>query len=157
MFGYIYGLFCGFLSGTVFGYSLNFILKTYRRYKITKDPQKIIIEELYKHITNKVFENCYDNIEVFVNDNIGTIIKQIPDISELIHLSNNLIELSKHYNNKFTIVYDNKTDKTIKIKLIENNILENKTFIDTLTFLNKNKIELCIIKNEENEEKKKIT
>lgn len=150
MFGYIYGLFCGFISGTIFGYYLNFVISLYKRYKITNDPQKVIIEQVYKHITEKVFENCYENIEVFVKDNLDIIIKQIPDINDLIHLSNNMLELSKYYNNKFTIVYDNKNDKTIKIKLIDNDILENKTFSDTLTFLNKKNIELCIIKNESN-------
>jgi len=148
MLGYFVGLFWGFLSGTLFGYYFNFFLNIYYKYKKTKDPKRILLEHLYKHITNKVFEDCYENIEVFVNENMGEIIKQIPDINELTKLSNNIIDLSKYYNNKFTIVYDNKNDKTIKIKLIDNDILENKTFIDTMIFLNNNNIKMCIIKNE---------
>jgi len=148
MLGYFVGLFWGFLSGTLFGYYFNFFLNIYRRYKATSDPKRILIEHLYKHITNKVFEDCYENIEVFINENMAEILKQIPDIDELTKLSNNVMELSKYYNNKFTIVYDNKNDKTIKIKLLDNTILENKTFIDTMTFLNNNNVKMCIIKNE---------
>jgi hypothetical protein len=148
MLSYFIGLFWGFVSGTLFGYYLNFFKNLYRRYQITRDPKRILIEHLYNHITNKVFEDCYENIEVFVNENMGEIIKQIPDINDLTKLSNNLLELSKYYNNKFTIVYDNKNDKTIKIKLLNNDILEDKAFIDTMTFLNNNNIKMCIIKNE---------
>lgn len=149
MFSYFLGLFWGFLSGTLFGYYFNFFLnlyQKYQRYKVTKNPKRILLEHLYKHITNKVFEDCYDNIETFVNENMGEIIKQIPDINDLTKLSNNIIELSKYYNNKFTIVYDNKNDKTIKIKLLNNDILNNDTFVNTMTFLNNNNIKLCIIK-----------
>jgi len=148
MLSYFIGLFWGFVSGTLFGYYLNFFKNLYTRYKVTRDPKRILIEYLYKHITNKVFEDCYENIQVFVNENMGEIIKQIPDINDLTKLSNNLLELSKYYNNKFSIVYDNKNDKTIKIKLLNNDILEDKTFIDTMTFLNNNNIKMCIIKNE---------
>ncbi len=153
MLGYFIGLFWGLLSGTLFGYYLNFLMNLYKRYKITRDPQKVLLEQLYKHITNKVFEDCYDNIETFVNENMGEIIKQIPDINELTKLSNNLLELSKYYNNQFTIVYDNKNDKTIKIKLLNNDILNNNTFVNTMTFLNNNNIKLCLIKNEDIPEK----
>ena len=150
MFAYFMGLFWGFISGSIFGYYLKFLINLYKRYKITKDPQKVLIEQLYNHITNTVFENCYDNIETFINENMGEILKQIPDINKLIKLSNNVMELSKYYNNQFTIVYDNKNDKTIKNKLLDNKILTNNTFIDTMTFLNNNNVKMCIIKNDDN-------
>jgi hypothetical protein len=148
MFSFIIGIIWGFITGTFFGYYFNLCKNLYKRYIITRDPQKVIIEQLYNHITNKIFEDCYDNIHTFVNDNMGEIIKQIPDINKLIKLSNNMMELSKYYNNKFTIVYDNKNDKIIKIKLLDNEILENQVFVDTMTFLNQHNINMCIIKND---------
>ena len=151
MFDYILGLFSGLFWGLfiggISGFGYNKIKKTMKTYYEEKNPKKILIKTIYEQLTDKVFEQFYNDIDsAFQLQNIK--LEELPNMNDIINLTTNMMELTKYYNNKFMLVYDNKNDKTIKIKLLDNDMLENKNFIEIMEFLNKNKIELCIIKND---------
>ena len=151
MFDYLIGLFSGLFWGLFvggicgFGYkNIKNILKTYY---YERNPKKILIKTIYEQLTDKVFEQFYNDIDSIIQtQNIK--INELPDMNDIIILTKNMMEHCKFYNNKFMFVYDTKNNKTIKIKLLDNDMLDNKNFIQIMEFLNKNKIELCIIKND---------
>jgi len=156
MFGYFIGLFWGFIFGFIFGFSYNFIKNITESYYKEKNPKKILMKKIYEQLAYKVFDQFYNDIESIINvDNLQ--LDEIPKLDDIVSFTHNILNIGKYYNNKFTIVYDNKNDKIIKIKILDNELLNDKNFIDTMTFLTKNKINICIIlPNELNELNKKI-
>jgi len=152
MFGYFIGLFWGFIFGGLCGFMYNLIKNLTESYYKEKNPKKILMKKIYEHLADKVFDQFYNDIESIINVN-NLQLDEIPKIDEIVSFTHNIMNLAKYYNNKFTIVYDNKNDKTIKIKILDNELLNDKNFIDTMTFLTKNKINMCmILPNEKNKE-----
>lgn len=156
MFGYFIGLFWGFIIGGIFGFSYNLIKNLTESYIKEKNPKKILMKKIYEQLAEKVFDQFYNDIESIINvDNLQ--LEELPKLDEIVLFTHNIMNLAKYYNNKFTIVYDNKNDKIAKIKILDNDLLNDKIFIDTMTFLTKNKINMCmILPNEKNEKNKEL-
>ena len=144
MFGYFIGLFWGFIIGGLFGFSYNLIKKLTESYYKEKNTKKILMKKIYEQVADKVFDQFYNDIEPFINVN-NLQLEELPKLDEIISFTHNIMNLTKYYNNKFTIVYDNKNYKIAKIKILDNELLNDKNFIDTMTFLTKNKINMCMI------------
>lgn len=144
MFGYFIGLFWGLIFGCVIGLTYNFISTITKSYYKEKNPKKILMKKIYEQLSDRVFEQFYEDIESVINiKNIQ--FDGIPKIEEIVSFTHNIMDIAKYYNNKFTIVYDNKNDKTIKIKILDGALMNDKNFMETMKFLTKNNINVCII------------
>jgi hypothetical protein len=147
MFGYFIGLFWGFIFGGIVGISYNFIKNISESYFKERNPKKILMKKIYEQLANKVFEQFYMDIESMINVN-NLQLQEIPKIEEIVLFTHNIMNISKYYNDKFVLVYDNKNDKIMKIKILDNELLNDKSFIETMTFLTKNKFNVCMIYDE---------
>ena len=137
MYSFLSGLFFGFLSGFASGYSLNFFLNVYRNYKINKNKNKAMAQEIFTIYSKTLFDNIYDEIET---NNI-----KLPELGQIVDISNDISDLLKDYNKSFKVVIK----KGVPVlQLIDNDYIKNKKVINVLEFLNKNDIEITINKND---------
>jgi hypothetical protein len=137
MYSYFSGLFIGFLTGFVSGYSFNFCINVYKNYKTSKNKSKAMAQELFNIYSKTLFENIYDELET---NNI-----QLPELGEIVNISNDISDLLKDYNKSFKIVIKKGVPV---IQLIDNKYIQNKKVVRVLEFLNKNEIEITINKND---------
>jgi hypothetical protein len=137
MYSFLSGLFFGFLSGFASGYSLNFFLNVYRNYKINNNKNKAMAQEIFTIYSKTLFDNIYDEIET---NNI-----KLPELGQIVDISNDISDLLKDYNKLFKVVIKKGVPV---IQLIDNNYIKNKKVINVLEFLNKNDIEITINKND---------
>jgi hypothetical protein len=133
MFVYLSGVLIGFLTGFVSGYSFNFMWNVYNRYKISKNTQKALAQEIFTLYSSKLFDMVYGELES------GKI--KMPDANELFIVSHDIIELSKDYNKKFKVIM--KKGVPI-IKILDDKYLKDERVIKVLGFLTKNDIELTL-------------
>jgi hypothetical protein len=137
MYSFLSGLFFGFISGFASGYSLNFFLNVYRNYKINKNKNKAMAQEIFTIYSKTLFDNIYDEIET---NNI-----KLPELGQIVDISNDISDLLKDYNKSFKVVIK----KGVPVlQLIDNDYIKNKKVINVLEFLNKNDIEITINKND---------
>lgn len=137
MYSFLSGLFFGFISGFASGYSLNFFLNVYRNYKINKNKNKAMAQEIFTIYSKTLFDNIYDEIET---NNI-----KLPELGKIVDISNDISDLLKDYNKSFKVVIK----KGVPVlQLIDNDYIKNKKVINVLEFLNKNDIEITINKND---------
>jgi len=138
MFQFISGLLCGFLGGFTTGYLFNFLWNIYNRYKINgKNTQKALAQEIFTLYSSRIFDVVYTGME---NNTF-----KIPDLNELLVVSNDIIDISKDYNNKFKVIMK-KGSPVIKIN--DDSYLQDKKFVKVLKFLNKNDIEITLLKSD---------
>ena len=94
-------------------------------------------QELFNIYSKTLFENIYDELET---NNI-----QLPELGEIVNISNDISDLLKDYNKSFKIVIKKGVPV---IQLIDNKYIQNKKVVRVLEFLNKNEIEITINKND---------
>jgi hypothetical protein len=130
------GILIGFFTGFITGYLVNFMWNVYNRYKISKNTQKALAQEIFTLYSSKLFDMVYAELE---NGKI-----KIQDTNELLIISHDIIQISNDYNKKFKIIMQNGTPI---IKVIDDTYINNEKFVKVLKFLNKNNIELTISTN----------
>jgi hypothetical protein len=130
-----------FLYGFISGYTLNYIINLYSRYKLQKDAKKIIAREMYDMYTNKLFDTLYSELD---DTNIS-----VDDINSLLIFSGNLLEITNEYNKSFKIVMKNGIPT---VKILKDSYLNNEQFVKVLKFLKKNEFEVRLLKSSNHKE-----
>ena len=133
MFVFITGLFFGYISGFLCGYSFRYFRNIFNRYRVSRDPQKAVMEELFTIYTNHIFDTIYRTLDKKENNNFN--------ISEIIDITSYVLDIGNEYNKSYKIIIKNGIPI---IKLMNNDYINNNKFVKMLEFLNKNDIELTI-------------
>ena len=137
MYNFLSGIFLGFLTGFVSGYSINFCWNVYKNYKQSNNKSKAVAQELFTIYSKSIFDNLYDELET---NNI-----ELPELGQIVNISYDISELLKDYNKKYKIVIK----KGVPVlQMIDNSYLNNEKLVKVLEFFNKNDIEITINKND---------
>lgn len=130
MFQFINGMFFGFIMGILTPY----MYRIYKNYRKTGNKSRAILEEAFLICSSQLFESIY-NSEM-----------NLPNLPELVNVSNNILDISNEYNKSFKLIF--KKGNPI-IKIINKNIMNEPKFIEILRFFKNNDVELIIFSSEE--------
>jgi len=127
-----------FISGVLFGFIIGittpYIYRIYKSYKKSGDKSRAILEEAFLLCSSHLFDSIY-NTEV-----------KLPELSELVNVSTNILSISNKYNKSFSLIF--KKGSPV-IKIIDKNIMKDPKFLEILKFFKNNDIELIISSTEE--------
>lgn len=132
---FISGLFFGFFIGI----SIPYIYRIYKYCKKNGDKSKSMLNEAILHeaflvCSSQLFNSIY-NSEI-----------NLPELPELVNVSNNILSVSDEYNKSFNLIF--KKGNPV-VKIMNKDIMNNPKFIEILRFFKNNDIELIISSTEE--------
>jgi hypothetical protein len=145
MFQFVFGFFYGFVSGLITYY----VYGMRQKYLEYKNIKKVFVNKIYNILTNRFFDVIY-NEEV---SDFNLKIDGIESINDITTVASSIENIIKDYNKNYKIIF---FDNKCKIKLLNNDYINNKDFVKICELCTKNNIEINIVINKEIEQHDKI-